>query len=227
MSTRSIYVVERDESYRLMLQAQFARLPNTLVWGFASGAAFLDRTREMSPGCIVLDYDLPDFSGVEMLNGLVPLSDRFAVIVLTGRGTVPLAIEAMKAGARDLLEKPCDVPVLISAVEAALSAIEARSSLSARAREAARRIAALSPRELDVLNGLLNGESNKVIAQNLGISPRTVEIHRANLGGKLGARNLSEIVKIAVRAGGPPLESDGLGVAFRPPGAGSASPDLQ
>jgi len=200
LSPRTFYFAEDDPPVRLSLQSAFSTLPNTLVWGFRSGNAFLERADELGPGCVLLDYHMPGMNGVEVLKKLEGGKDKFAFIVLTGHGEVAVAVQAMKAGAKDFLEKPCDFPTLIETVEQALASLEESSSHSARVNEAAAKLNSLSPREMDVLQGLIGGDSNKVIAQNLGISPRTVEIHRAKVAEKLGARNLSDILKIAYAA---------------------------
>ncbi len=201
MSTRSIYIVEDDDAVRTSLQSVFSTLPNTLIWGFRSGDAFLERVEELSSGCVLLDYNMPGSNGVEVLRKLEGQIERFACIVLTGHGEVTVAVQAMKAGATDFLEKPCDFGALLGAVERAFSNLERTSSELARASAAAAKLKLLSARELDVLKGLIEGDSNKVIAHKLNISPRTVEIHRANMTEKLGARNLSDALRIAFAAG--------------------------
>lgn len=201
MSTRSIYIVEDDDAVRTSLQSVFSTLPNTLIWGFRSGDAFLERVDELSSGCVLLDYNMPGSNGVEVLRKLDGQIERFACIVLTGHGEVSVAVQAMKAGATDFLEKPCDFGALLGAVERAFSNLERTSSELARASAAAAKLKLLSARELDVLKGLVEGDSNKVIAHKLNISPRTVEIHRANMTEKLGARNLSDALRIAFAAG--------------------------
>ncbi len=206
MSTRSIYIVEDDDAVRTSLQSAFSTLPNTLIWGFRSGDAFLERVDELSSGCVLLDYNMPGSNGVEVLRKLDGQIERFAFIVLTGYGEVSVAVQAMKAGATDFLEKPCDFGTLMGAVERAFSNLERSNSELARTSAAAAKLKLLSARELDVLKGLIEGDSNKVIAHKLDISPRTVEIHRANMTEKLGARNLSDALRIAFAAGlfGPP-----------------------
>ncbi len=201
MSTRSIYIVDDDDAVRTSLQSAFSTLPNTLIWGFRSGDAFLERVDELSSGCVLLDYNMPGSNGVEVLRKLDGQIEKFVFIVLTGYGEVSVAVQAMKAGATDFLEKPCDFGTLMGAVERAFANLERSNSEVARVNAAAAKLKLLSARELDVLKGLIEGDSNKVIAHKLNISPRTVEIHRANMTEKLGARNLSDALRIAFAAG--------------------------
>ena len=201
MSTRSIYIVEDDDPVRLSLQSAFSTLPNTLVWGFNSGEAFLERADELSPGCVLLDYHMPGLNGIDVLKETEGGRDKFAFVVLTGHGEVAIAVQAMKAGAVDFLEKPCNFPILMQVVENAFSHLERNSSQAAERRAAENKLAALSARETEVLMGLIEGKSNKVIALALDISPRTVEIHRAKMAEKLDAKSLSDALKIAFAGG--------------------------
>lgn len=152
------------------------------------------------PAVILLDVRLPDGSGVDFLPELLSSHPNAVVIVMTGHGDVSLAVAAMKAGARDFLEKPFDPHELLAAVESALAPSEAAPDDEAQiaARE---RLAALTPREREVLAGLINGASSKEIARHLSLSPRTVEAHRANLMSKAGARSLSALLRLAILAG--------------------------
>lgn len=204
MTSRNIYIVEDDEGVRQSLQKAFCLIPNLLVWGFPTGDAFLERVDELDPGCVLLDFNLPGSNGIEVLRKSVD-QPKFAFVMLTGHGQVAVAVQAMKAGATDFLEKPCDFPLLMDAVENAFGQLESSNVQDGPAKEAADKLALLSARELEVLQGLVAGDANKIIAHRLGISPRTVEIHRANMTEKLGARSLSEALRIAFLGGVSPL----------------------
>jgi len=177
---------------------------------YASGLELLAGASELAPGCILLDIRMPEMDGLEVQRILKERGVLLPVVVITGHGDVNLAVQAMKAGAVDFIEKPFEKAVLLGAIEEGFVRIEQAGRRHARADEAKVRLEALTPRERDVLEGLARGHPNKTIAYDLGISPRTVEIHRANLMGKLGVPSLSEALRIAFAAG---LGSDGDGDA--------------
>jgi two-component system response regulator FixJ len=162
---------------------------------------FLDRLSSLEFGCIVSDVRMPGIDGIEMLRRLKALQCRFPVIIMTGHGDVPLAVEAMKLGAVDFLEKPFDDDLLISMVDAGLKRAEPEARQEAITREIAERVATLSPRERQVMDGLIAGLSNKAIAREYDISPRTIEVYRANVMTKMQAGSLSELVRLAMQAG--------------------------
>lgn len=201
MSTRSAYIVEDDDSVRASLHGLLSVQANLLIHSFRSGEAFLEQAAELEPGCLLLDLQMPGCSGLDVLAAIAVYERKFAAIMLTGQGDIAIAVQAMKLGAIDFLEKPCDFAQLLTCVEAAFSGLEESHQISGRAGAATAKIARLSGRETDVLKGLIDGRSNKVIALNLDISPRTVEIYRANLMDKLEVRNLSQALRIAFAAG--------------------------
>ncbi|KAA0074002.1 response regulator FixJ [Tardiphaga sp. P9-11] len=162
--------------------------------------AFLDHIRQATPDCVISDIRMPGMSGLELVRKLRTDGLTCPVIAITGHGDVALAVEAMKAGAADFIEKPFDDDVLLSAIRSAL-ATRSIDAVDAGRAEANERLAELSPRERDVLQGLVSGKINKVIAHDLGISPRTVEVYRANLMAKTGARSMSELMRLALTAG--------------------------
>ncbi len=169
---------------------------------YESAAAFLSEAAVVSLGCVVSDIRMPDMNGIELVRKLKDDGSSCPVILMTGHGDVALAVEAMKAGAADFIEKPFDDAALLGAIRAALDArASAQDNNSARKNEAEARLAQLSPRERDVLQGLVAGKINKVIAHELSISPRTVEVYRANLMAKTGARSMSELMRLALAAG--------------------------
>jgi two-component system response regulator FixJ len=195
-----VHVIDDDEAARQSLA--FLLRANALeVQTHESGTAFLKVVPHIKSGCIITDVRMPEISGIDLLRRLKELRIRLPVIVITGHGDVPLAVEAMKVGAADFLEKPFDDAALLAAVR---SALDRQGTESKRAAERAGindRLAALSNRERDVLDGLVAGHANKRIAFDLGISPRTVEIYRANLMTKMQAASLSELVRMALIAG--------------------------
>jgi two-component system response regulator FixJ len=171
-----------------------------IVRGFRSGDAFLQDVGELDPGVLLLDFHMPGATGLDVLVAL-DNSPRFVPIVLTGQGNVGLAVQAMKAGALDFVEKPYEAETLLQLIDNAFSRLEEDNEAADRVNAAEAKIAKLSPRETDVLKGLIEGRSNKIIAYELDISPRTVEIYRANLMEKLEVRSLSEALRIAFAAG--------------------------
>ncbi len=170
------------------------------VRAYESAEALLDRAPALEPGCIVTDIRMPAMGGLDLIAELRRRGVHRQIIVITGHGDVPLAVEAMKAGAQDFIEKPFDDETLLAAVRAALQRDSVSGERAAARAAAAARIATLSGREREVLDGLVAGMANKVIAQNLGISPRTVEIYRANVMAKMEAASLSDLVRMAILA---------------------------
>ncbi|AGH49065.1 MULTISPECIES: response regulator transcription factor [Sphingomonadales] len=197
----NVYIVDDDDVVRGSLESLLALRPDTSVRSFGSGDAFLAGADGLESGCLLLDLHMPGLSGIDVLKAIGDHAGKFVAIVLTGKGDVSLAVQAMKAGAVDFLEKPCAHRALIQAIDTAIARLE-RSSLEAdRVAAATAKLALLSARERDVLKGLIEGLSNKVIAYQLEISPRTVEIYRAKLMEKLEVRSLSEALGIAFAAG--------------------------
>ena len=195
-----VHVIDDDEAARDSLE--FLLRANTLeVATYESADAFLNAVPGLKSGCIITDVRMPGINGMELLRRLNELKVRLPVIVMTGHGDVPLAVEAMKYGAADFLEKPFDDAVLLGAVRSALNRQDTDSRQQAERASIDERLAALSNREREVLNGLVAGHANKRIAFDLGISPRTVEIYRANLMTKMQAASLSELVRMALVSG--------------------------
>jgi two-component system response regulator FixJ len=197
-----VHVVDDDVAVRQSLSFLLASdgLPVRL---HESASAFLEIVTEAPTGCIVTDVRMPGIDGIEFLRRLRERGYALPVIVMTGHADVPLAVEAMKEGAVDFVEKPFDDDLFLAAVKAALSRQARSVEQDAHTSEIRARIDALSEREGQVLEGLVAGKANKVIAYDLGISPRTVEIYRANVMSKMQAGSLSELVRMALLAGGP------------------------
>ena len=200
MSDRIIHLVDDDEAVRrsagFMLKTSGYK-----VITYVSGVDLLANVKDMAPGCVLLDVRMPEMDGLQVQKALQEHGIGFPVIVMTGHGDVGVAVEAMKTGAVDFIEKPFEKAVLLSAIEEGFSRLEHSGRSRARAEEAKVRLQALTRREHDVLEGLVRGHPNKTIAYDLEISPRTVEIHRANLMNKLGVASLSEALRIAFAAG--------------------------
>ena len=167
---------------------------------YESALAFLAAANRPA-GCIVTDVRMPEMTGIELARRLRDSGSTEPVIVITGHADVPLAIEAMRAGVVDFIEKPFDDEVLLASIQRVVSQAKEASSADAERRELADRIDSLSARERDVLQGLIKGHANKVIAFDLGISPRTVEVYRANVMTKMQANSLSELVRMVLTAG--------------------------
>jgi two-component system response regulator FixJ len=195
-----VYVIDDDDAAReslefLLLSANFS------VTSYDSATAFLSALPQIAFGCIVTDVRMPGLGGIELLRHLKEADVKLPVIVITGHGDVPIAVEAMKLGAADFFEKPFDGDKMIAAVQSALSDWQQTADRDAERRELLDRLATLTPRERDVLRGLVAGNPNKVIAYDLGISPRTVEIYRANVMTKMKSGSLSELVRMALHVG--------------------------
>jgi len=201
-SSRVVHLVDDDDAMRDSLRF-LLNSAGIDVRDYPSAAAFLEAAGDALRGCVVTDLRMPGMTGLELLKKLQEEHPAIPVIVITGHGDIALAVEAMKNGAVDFLEKPFDDDAMLSAVADACGRTEEAEQREARREESVRRIEQLSPRERDVLAGLVAGKQNKVIAHDLGISPRTVEVYRANLMTKMQAASLSALVRSALLAGFP------------------------
>ena len=197
---RLVHVVDDEDAVRRSV-GFLLRTSGFDVQSHASGVAFLKEVKAAEPGCVLLDVRMPEIDGLEVQQQMAQRGVGWPVVILTGHGDVPIAVQAMKAGAVDFLEKPFDKASLLRALAAGFAIFDRHDAAADSAQEAATRIAALTPREQDVLRGLADGLPNKTIAFDLGISPRTVEVHRANLMTKLGVHSLSEALRLAFAAG--------------------------
>jgi two-component system, LuxR family, response regulator FixJ len=195
-----IYVVDDDEAIRRSLSFML-KTSGYAVRLFDGGTAFLKEAADLPPGCVLLDVRMPDIDGLEVQRELRARGIMLPVVIMTGHGDIDMAVAAMKAGAGDFIEKPFEKAALLGCVESARRLSAADRGANARAEDARARLNILTDRERDVLDGLVEGLPNKTIAYDLGISPRTVEIHRANLMQKLEVKSLAEALRIAFHAG--------------------------
>jgi FixJ family two-component response regulator len=202
-----IYVVDADEASRKGL-SQVLKGAGYEVTPFASARAFLETTPALMPGCVVLNTHLPEAGGLRIPTELKARRATLPVIV-TGEsgGDVLSGVRAMKAGAVDYLEMPCSSAMLLSAVATALADVQGAAERDRSLELARTRIAGLSPREREVLEGLMAGGTNRTIAKDLGLSPRTIELHRSNLMERLGVRTVSEAVLMATTVGLRPRQN--------------------
>ena len=199
MADELVHVIDDDPAVRDSL-AFLLETANLSPRTYDSAVAFLEALPEVTSGCVVTDVRMPEMTGIELVRRLKGQGFRLPIVMITGHADVPLAVEAMKAGVADFIEKPFDDEVLLAAIHAALRDGERDRQGAAEAAEICARMDILSGREREVLGGLVAGHANKVIAFDLGISPRTVEIYRANVMTKMKAASLSELVRMAMLA---------------------------
>jgi two-component system, LuxR family, response regulator FixJ len=198
-----VHVVDDHASIRRSLALLLQAAGHAVVLHETGEALLQAAEAGLEPGCIILDVRMPGRDGLMVMEMLARQHFTLPVIIVTGHGDIPLAVRAMRAGARDFIEKPYPEERILGAVEEALAAGRVAVDEKARAAEAQARIATLTPREREVLAALVSGQSNKGTAAKLGISPRTVEVHRAHLMEKLGVRSLPEAVRMYLAAGVP------------------------
>ena len=192
-----VHVVDDDPAMRDSLEF-LLDTAGFIARTYDSAPALLARIEKLESGCVVTDVRMPGMSGLDLVRRLGDLGVAQPIIVMTGHADVPLAVEAMKAGVSDFIEKPFDDETFLAAVRTALASNAQDEAESAQESEVRERLASLSARERQVLDGLVAGRANKVIAYDLGISPRTVEVYRANVMTKMQARSLSELVRMSI-----------------------------
>jgi two-component system, LuxR family, response regulator FixJ len=195
-----VYVIDDDAAMRDSLNF-LLDAANFEVTLFESATNFIEMLPRLAFGCVVSDVRMPGIDGIELLKRMKSLDSPFPIVIITGHGDVALAVEAMKLGAVDFLEKPFEDDRLIGMIETAIRHREPAAKDEAVTRDIAGRVDSLSPRERQVMEGLIAGLSNKMIARNYDISPRTIEVYRANVMTKMQAGSLSELVRLAMRAG--------------------------
>lgn len=192
-----VHIVDDDEAVRQSL-AFLLSTAGVPVRVYESATSFLDGLASLQSGCLITDVRMPDMTGIELLQRLKAKSVDLPVIVITGHGDIPLAVEAMKSGAIDFIEKPFAEEAILRAVRVAEGYVKRQGRRSEEETAVAARLQSLSERERQVLDGLVAGNANKTIAYELGISPRTVEVYRANVMTKMQAKSLSELIRMAV-----------------------------
>jgi two-component system response regulator FixJ len=197
---RGVYLIDDDEAARESLSF-LLRTAGLDVKTYDSAMAFLREMPDLRSACVITDVRMPEMSGIDLLRRLRELKIDVPVIVITGHADVPLAVEAMKVGATEFLEKPFDDDAMLACIRTALDEQRRKDKVQANRAEVEQRLATLSHRERNVLDGLVKGLANKQIAFAHGISPRTVEIYRANLMTKMQAASVSDLVRMALLAG--------------------------
>lgn len=198
-SNAVVHLIDDDEGVRHAL-AFLLTTAGLAVRIYESGIAFLDAIETLQPGCIISDVRMPGIDGLELQRRLKALDIKLPMIIMTGHADVPLAVEAMKAGAVDFIEKPFDDDLLLSAINTALARYSEAGHREAEIAQIQSKLQSLSAREQQVLQGLLAGHPNKTIAYDLNLSPRTVEVHRANVMTKMAASSLSDLIRMALLA---------------------------
>ena len=197
LTSAVVHLIDDDDGVRRSL-AFALTTAGLAVRVYESGAAFLQSLASIQPGCIVTDIRMPGIDGIELQRQLLVSGVKLPVIVMTGHADVRLAVDAMKAGAVDFIEKPFDDEVLLTAIRLAMDRFDRAGERQTEARAIRARLASLSSREQEVLDGLVAGLPNKTIASDLRLSSRTVEVYRANVMTKMGARSLSELVRMTL-----------------------------
>lgn len=192
--TAAVYLIDDDESVRAST-AMLLEAAGIEVSSFGSGREFLAIAPRLRAGCVLTDVCMPDIDGLELQRQLGALGVRWPVVVMTGHADVPMAIKALKAGASDFIEKPFKEDALLTAIQSAIASVRENRQSEEQKSSIKAKLAELTPREREVLAALVAGKQHKVIAQELGMSPRTVEVHRARIMSKTGADGLSDLVR--------------------------------
>jgi two-component system, LuxR family, response regulator FixJ len=199
---RPVYVIDDDHMFRKSL-VFYLSTQGYAPRPFSGGVEFLAEAHSLPPGCVVLDLRMPHMDGLQVLRDMADLLEQLPVVFMTGHGEIATAVAAMREGAFDFLEKPCEEDQLLEAISGAFAQLDQDRTVSEERRRARERVGSLTIRERDVLYGLARGQSNKIIAEVLGLSVRTVEMHRASMMHRLGVRTLSDALRIYHTANRP------------------------
>ncbi|HEY1503964.1 MAG TPA: response regulator FixJ [Stellaceae bacterium] len=197
-----VYIIDDDDAVRDSLSLQL-EATGYEVASFSSAIGFLEIAGTLPPGCVISDVQMPDMDGMELQQRLAEMKLDFPVVIVTGHADVALAVRAMKAGAVDFIEKPFEERAILESVRHAQTRFAAQRASAQAGATAREKLVTLTPREREVFDEMVRGKQNKMIAFDLNISPRTVEVHRARVLEKLEARSLSELVRLALAAGIP------------------------
>lgn len=197
-----VYIIDDDDAVRDSLSLQL-EATGYEVASFPSAIGFLALAASLQPGCVISDVQMPDMDGMELQQRLTEMKLDFPVVIVTGHADVALAVRAMKAGAVDFIEKPFEGQAILDSIRHAQTRFAAQRASAQAGATAREKLSSLTPREREVFDEMVRGKQNKVIAYDLDISPRTVEVHRARVLEKLEARSLSELVRLALAAGVP------------------------
>ena len=197
-----VYIIDDDDAVRDSLSLQLEATGYDVAT-YPSAVGFLEIASMLQPGCVISDVQMPDMDGMELQQRLNELKLDFPVVIMTGHADVALAVRAMKAGAVDFIEKPFEEQAILDSVRNAQTRFAAQRASAQAGASARERLASLTPREREVFDEMVRGKQNKMIAFDLDISPRTVEVHRARVLEKLESRSLSELVRLALAAGLP------------------------
>lgn len=200
MADERVYIVDDDANLRGGLQFLFLTHKITSS-AFSNGREFLDAIPRLEPGCILLDIRMANLDGMATLQLLQPHLDKFSVVMMTGHGDISTAVHAMKLGAFDFVEKPFDEELLVSTVIVANAKIQTRHDEAEERKDSIDKIGRLTPREREVLSNFLSGSTNREVADRMGVSHRTIEMHRLNISSRLQVKGLAEAVRIACNAG--------------------------
>ena len=197
---RQVYIID-DEPDDLAFLAGSLTNSGYLTTTYTNGTDFIDAVAGLSPGCVLLDVHMPGLDGLQVLNSMGDLRDTFPVVMLSGQSDIPIAVSAMKLGAVGFLEKPCDPTKLLLAINDAFEVAAKNEAETTQTNYAKDLLERLTPREKQVLGLLILGKSNKIVAHELGLSERTVEVHRSRMMARLGVASFAQMIRLAVRAG--------------------------
>ena len=200
MDYNNVYVVDDDHDVCRSLSL-FLTVKGFSVQSFTRSTDFLAASAGLAPGCVLLDVRMPEFDGFAVLSSLKEAKERLAIIVMTGHGDVATAVRAMRAGASDFIEKPFEEDLILRAIDRAAGSLDHKVKLSEHRARAISRLKTLTPRERDVLKGMVDGQSNKLLAHQLGVSVRTIEMHRSHIMDRLEAKSAAQVIRLAFDAG--------------------------